>query len=146
MKQETRLRWVRAGGLYDLLVSWPLLTPWSLAWMGEQMNAANQALGLAGQAPVPDGQHALLAGLLASLILLWGGVRAVWPSGQLGSWDALTRLLFAGQLIGAALSGLPQLLLVYAAMELLFGALQWGGFSSLGSAAAVPRYPAASHS
>ncbi|MBB5206346.1 hypothetical protein HNQ51_003692 [Inhella inkyongensis] len=146
MKQETRLRWVRAGGLYDLLVSWPLLTPWSLAWMSEQLNTANQALGLAGQASVPDGQHALLAGLLASLILLWGGVRALWPSEQLGSWDALTRLLFATQLIAAALSGQPQLLLVYAAMELLFGAMQWGGLSSLGSAAAVPRYPAASRS
>lgn len=146
MKLETRLRWVRAGGLYDLLVTWPLLLPWTQAAMVEQLRALNTDLGLAGQLPALDGFHSLLASLLATLVLIWGWARWRYPSERLGSWDALTRLGFGSWLVLAAFSGLPRLLLVYAAMEALFGLMQWAGLRHLAPAAAAPRYPAASHS
>lgn len=131
MKTETRLRWVRAGGLYDLLVTWPLLTPFTLALMTQQLGALNSALGLPGQVPPLDALHGLLGALVATLVLIWGWVRWRRPSLRLGSWDALTRLGFGTALSVAAFSGLPRLLLAYAAVEALFGLTQWAGRAQL---------------
>lgn len=130
MTHLTRLRWVRAGGLYDLLVSWPLLTPWTLAWMAEHLNQVNGALGWPGAAASPDALHGMLAGMAGCLVMLWGWARWRHPSVWLGQVDAWTRVVFGAHLAWAAFSGLPRVLLLYALVEVVFAWVQWTGWDS----------------
>lgn len=84
------LRLVRASALYDLLVTAPFATPWSLAWLLRQLDELGQALGLAPLAVFPP-EALLLGNLLGSLVCVWAGLRLIRPSLLLGSLDAVAR-------------------------------------------------------
>ncbi|WP_374436754.1 hypothetical protein [Inhella sp.] len=151
MTEVHYLRWVRASALYDLIVTWPLATPWTLSLLLAQMAALHQQLGLPGQLPVPDALHLLLGSLLGSLVLVWAGLRVWRPSVLLGRLDLLTRVAFLSWELWAAAQGLSPLLLGFAFFEALFGVAQaWPlrqpALKSGCSDAAVPRCPAASRS
>lgn len=146
MNDKCSLRWVRVGGLYDLIVMAPLLTPWSFALTVQGLDAVNRLLGLPGQVLAPDPLHAMLASMLACLVLLWGWARWRHPSALLGRIDALTRVVFGLNLTAAAWQGQPALLLGYAAVEAFFLVAQLGCFRAASSDAAVLPCPSASRS
>lgn len=77
------LRLVRASALYDLLVTAPFATPWSLAWLLRQLDALGQWLGFAPLAGFPP-EALLLGNLLGSLVCVWSVLRLVRPSLLLG--------------------------------------------------------------
>lgn len=117
------LRLVRASALYDLLVTAPFATPWSLAWLLRQLDELGQALGLAPLAVFPP-EALLLGNLLGSVVCVWAGLRLAKPSLLLGRLDAVARGLFALWQAWALHQGASPLLAVFLLVEIGFGVAQ----------------------
>ena len=117
------LRLVRASALYDLLVTAPFVTPWSLAWLLRQLDELGQALGLAPLAAFPP-EALLLGNLLGSLVCVWAVLRLAKPSLLLGRYDAVARGLFALWQAWALYQGASPLLAVFLLVEICFGIAQ----------------------
>jgi len=117
------LRLVRASALYDLLVTAPFATPWSLAWLLRQLDELGQALGLAPLAVFPP-EALLLGNLLGSVVCVWAGLRLLQPSLLLGRLDAVARGLFALWQAWALYQGASPLLAVFLLVEIGFGIAQ----------------------
>jgi len=117
------LRLVRASALYDLLVTAPFATPWSLAWLLRQLDELGQALGLAPLAVFPP-EALLLGNLLGSVVCVWAGLRLLQPSLLLGRLDAVARGLFALWQAWALSRGASPLLAVFLLVEIGFGVAQ----------------------
>lgn len=119
------LRIVRASGVYDLLVTWPLALPWTFAWLYAALGSVHAALELPGAMVGLDATHVMLANLLGSVVIAWSLARIVAPSLLLGRLDGLARLLFLTWQLYAVAHGASAVLLAFTAFELLFGVLQW---------------------
>lgn len=117
------LRLVRASALYDLLVTAPFATPWSLAWLLRQLDELGQALGLAPLSAFPP-EALLLGNLLGSLVCVWAVLRLAKPSLLLGRYDAVARGLFALWQAWALYQGASPLLAVFLLVEIGFGIAQ----------------------
>lgn len=117
------LRLVRASALYDLLVTAPFATPWSLAWLLRQLDDLGQALGLAPLAGFPP-EALLLGNLLGSVVCVWSVLRLIRPSLLLGRLDAVARGLFALWQAWALYQGASPLLAVFLVVEIGFGVAQ----------------------
>lgn len=117
------LRLVRASALYDLLVTAPFATPWSLAWLLWQLDELGQALGLAPLAVFPP-EALLLGNLLGSVVCVWAVLRLAKPSLLLGRLDAVARGLFALWQAWALYQGASPLLAVFLLVEIGFGVAQ----------------------
>ena len=117
------LRLVRASALYDLLVTAPFATPWSLAWLLRQLDTLGQGLGFA-TLPVFPPEALLLGNLLGSLVVVWSVLRLVRPSLLLGRYDAVARGLFALWQGWALYQGASPLLVVFLVFEIGFGIAQ----------------------
>lgn len=115
---------VRASAWYDLLVTAPLATPWSLQWFLSELRSAHDALGLAGDVPVYGTGLGLFANLLGSIVVIWSLVRIRSPQPWLGRFDALSRALFATWMLYALAQGATTALVAYVAVELAWGAAQ----------------------
>jgi hypothetical protein len=120
----TYLRLTRASALYDIVVVFPLATPWTFALLHGQLSSINQLLG-AGPLPPFATLHFLLASLLGTLVLLWSICRLTGPSLKLGRFDATGRLLFAVWLAWAMLEAELPVLWLFLVPELLWGVAQW---------------------
>jgi len=117
------LQLVRASAFYDLLVTTPFATPWSLAWLLRQFDALGQWLGFAPL--VMFSPEALLLGnLLGSLVCVWAVLRLVRPSVLLGRYDAAARGLFALWQAWALYQGASPLLAGFLVFEIGFGIAQ----------------------
>ena len=93
LPSDRYLRVVRAGGWYDLFVTWPFALPWTFAWLYTQLNLLAQALGLPGTLHPLDTTHMMLANLLGSVVVVWSVARIVAPSLLLGRLDGVARCL-----------------------------------------------------
>jgi hypothetical protein len=124
MKTTQYLRIVRASAAYDLLVTWPLATPWTFALLHAWLLAASAGLGLPGAFPQIDPLHLLLAPLMGSVVVVWSLARWFAPSVLLGRLDAVSRALFAAWQIYAVSQGLSVIVLAFTVMELVFLLLQ----------------------
>ena len=132
------LRIVRAGGWYDLLVTWPFALPWTFAWLYANLNLLAQTLGLPGTLHPLDTTHMLLANLLGSVVVVWSLARMVAPSQLLGRLDGVARFLFAAWQIYAVVHGASAIVLGFTLFELLFGVLQWWRVQGAGMALCPP--------
>lgn len=117
------LRLVRASALYDLLVTAPFATPWSLAWLLRQLDALGQWLGFAPLATFSP-EALLLGNLLGSVVCVWAALRLASPSVTLGRYDAVTRGLFALWQAWALYQGASPLLAMFLVIEIGFGIAQ----------------------
>ena len=117
------LRLVHASALYDLLVTAPFATPWSLTLLLRQLDELGQALGLAPLAVFPP-EALLLGNLLGSVVCVWAGLRLLQPSLLLGRLDAVARGLFALWQAWALYQGASPLLAVFLLVEIGFGVAQ----------------------
>lgn len=117
------LQLVRASAFYDLLVTAPFATPWSLAWLLRQLDALGQWLGFAALPAFPP-EALLLGNLLGSVVGVWSVLRLVRPSLLLGRYDAVARGLFALWQAWALYQGASPLLLVFLVFEIGFGIAQ----------------------
>lgn len=117
------LRLVRASALYDLLVTAPFATPWSLAWLLRQLDALGQWLGFAPLATFSP-EALLLGNLLGSVVCVWAALRLASPSVALGRYDAVARGLFALWQAWALYQGASPLLAMFLVIEIGFGIAQ----------------------
>ncbi|UUW70826.1 hypothetical protein [Pseudomonas oryzihabitans] len=117
------LRLVRASALYDLLVTAPFATPWSLAWLLRQLDALGQWLGFAPLATFSP-EALLLGNLLGSVVCVWAVLRLASPSVALGRYDAVARGLFALWQAWALYQGASPLLALFLVIEISFGIAQ----------------------
>lgn len=118
------LRIVRASAAYDLLVTAPFATPWSLALFLQAMARLSAALKLPRPPPVYSIELGFFANLMGSVVIVWSIARLLGPSVRLGRLDALARVLFASWMIYAAAHGASSLLLGFLPIELGFGLAQ----------------------
>lgn len=123
------LRLVRASALYDLLVTAPFATPWSLAWLLRQLDALGQWLGFAPLATFSP-EALLLGNLLGSVVCVWAALRLASPSVTLGRYDAAARGLFALWQAWALYQGASPLLALFLVIEISFGIAQAWAVSS----------------
>jgi len=115
---------VQASALYDLAVTAPLATPWTLAFMHTLMSTLNVQLG---GAPLPafEAFHLFIGGLLGSVVVVWSLLRLRHPSRRLGLYDGAARFLFSGWTAWTlAATGAPLLWLLLVP-ELAWGVAQW---------------------
>lgn len=124
MRLETYTSIVRASALYDLLVTSPFMTPWTLTLVLGLINELHVRLGLPGDVPVFGPTHMLFAGLMGSVVVVWSLARLRLKLPILGRYDAAARFLFAGWQVFAVAIGATPLILVFTAFEVIFGVLQ----------------------
>lgn len=100
-------RIVRASAIYDLVLTAPFATPWTLALMLSHLSATNQQLGGAAL-PAFAPFHVLFACLMGSIVLVWSVLRIADPQPRFGRYDAAGRLLFSAWMAWAlAVTGEP---------------------------------------
>jgi hypothetical protein len=124
MHTSTYRRVVQASALYDILVTAPLATPWSLPFVHGLMSRLNVQLG---GTPLPEFApfHMFIAGLLGSIVVVWSLLRLRAPSLLLGRHDGAARFLFSGWMAWTlAQTGAPLLWLLLVP-EFLWGVAQW---------------------
>src|SRR5687768_3585174 len=115
---------VRASAIYDLVVTAPFMTPWTLVPTLSLVKQAHVWLGLPGAMPTYEITHLLFAGLMGSVVVVWSLARLRLRLSVLGRYDALARLFFAAWQIFAVASGATPLLLAFTIFEIGFGLLQ----------------------
>lgn len=135
---NTNRRIVRASALYDLLVTAPFMTPWSLLLVFSGMTELSDLLGLDRPIPTLDATQMLLGNLLGSVVIVWSLWRWRQPTQLAGRYDALARGLFALWQVVAVAQGASVLILGFTLMELLFGLMQWVPVSNSPSAKPAP--------
>jgi hypothetical protein len=114
---------VRASAVYDLVVTAPFATPWTLGIVHVALNAASHALG--GNAfPEVDVMQVLYANLMGSVVLVWSLLRVVRPNIVYGLCDGIARVLFSTWMLYALMHGAPQVLWLFLAVEITWGVLQ----------------------
>jgi hypothetical protein len=124
LTQPIYLKIVRASAWYDLLLTAPFATPWTLNLAHARLSAINQWLG--GSAlPAFAPFHVLFACLMGSVVLVWSVLRLRRTEVLLGRYDGATRFLFAlwmGWTLAA--TGAP-LLWLFVLPEFAWGVVQW---------------------
>jgi hypothetical protein len=112
ISKASYIKWVRVSGWYDLIVTAPFATPWTFVWLYGLLQAAATSAHLPGEFSPLTAGHVLMA-------------RAWAPTVLLGRLDGVARLLFASWQIYAVTSGVSAIVLMFTALELIFGGLQW---------------------
>lgn len=115
---------VRTSAMYDLVVTAPFMTPWSLELTLDLFRQLHTAIGLPGTIPDFEPVHLLFAGLMGSVVVVWSIARLRLNLAVLGRYDALARMLFALWQVYAVASGASPLLLVFTLFEIVFGVAQ----------------------
>jgi len=137
---------MRTSAWYDLIVTWPFATPWTLALLYSGLSALSESLGLPGTLPPLNATSVLFGNLMGSVVLVWSLARILSPTVRLGRLDGVARLLFATWQINAVLNGAGAIVLAFTAVELLFGILQFLPVEDERTTSAEMRKPALSTS
>jgi len=124
MRESTYRKIVAASGWYDLVVTAPLATPWTLSWFLATLAELHAVLGLAGDVPTYSLSLGLFANLLGSLVLVWSVLRVRSPELRFGRYDAVARLLFSAWMAYAALNGFSPVVLAFLIPEITWGIVQ----------------------
>jgi len=115
---------VRLSALYDLIVTAPFMTPWTLTFVLGLIDTLHVQLGLPGAVPIFAPIHMLFAGLMGSVVVVWSLARLRLKLPVLGRYDAVARLLFAAWQVFAVAIGATPIILIFTAFEVVFGILQ----------------------
>ena len=118
------LKIVRASAWYDLVVTSALMTPWTAAMLLALLASLSAQLGLDRGFAALDATQMMLANLLGSVVVVWSLWRVCHPSQRVGHYDVMARVLFAVWQVYAVSQGASYLILVFTAMEIVFGIAQ----------------------
>lgn len=116
-------RLYRISAWYDLLITWPYMTPLTLGLFWSGMNSAHAVTGLP---PLPElNAYAVLFGnFFGSVVIIWSIVRLRLNNPQLARYDALGRWLFSAWMLNALLNGASPLIWGFLLIEISFAVLQ----------------------
>ncbi len=116
-------RFYRLSAWYDLLVTWALATPPTLALLWQGFGRLHGALGLP-QLPELTVYAVLFANFLGSVVIVWSLVRLHLDDPRLGRYNAVARYLFSTWMIVALINGASPVLWAFLIVELSFGVVQ----------------------
>jgi len=116
-------RFYRLSAWYDLLVTWALATPPTLALLWQGFDRLHGAFGLP-QLPELSVYAILFANFLGSVVIVWSLVRLHLDDPRLGRYDAVARYLFSAWMIVALLNGASPVLWAFLIVEISFGVAQ----------------------
>jgi hypothetical protein len=106
------------------LLTTPFATPWSFAFLRDQISSINQLIG--GTAlPVFEPFAVMIACMMGTVVLIWSAVRIIEPNVRLGRFDGIGRLLFATWMAWALLATGAPVLWLFVVPELAWGFVQW---------------------
>ena len=113
----------RLSAWYDLMVTWPYMTPLTL---GLIWNALNTLHGATGLDPLPGltPYGVLFANFFGTIVIIWSVLRLRLNDPALGRYDAVGPWLFSAWMINALMQGASPLLGGFLAIELVFAVLQ----------------------
>lgn len=140
LDRSTFLKIVRASAAYDLLLTAPFATPWTLALAHAQLSALNVRLG---GAPVPEFGpfHVLFACMMGSIVLVWSVLRLRAPSVALGRYDGVGRFLFSTWMAWTLITTGAPLLWLFLVPEFCWGVAQWLPVGQDAGASSTARAP-----
>lgn len=124
INSRMNLKIVRASAWYDLVVTSALMTPWTAAMLLALLASLSAQLGLDRGFAALDATQMMLANLLGSVVVVWSLWRVCHPSQHSGHYDVMARVLFAVWQVYAVSQGASYLILVFTAMEIVFGIAQ----------------------
>ncbi|MFY0618589.1 hypothetical protein [Shimia sp.] len=116
-------RLFRISAWYDVLITWPYMTPLTLGFMWATLNSAHAASGLT-PLPVLTVYGTLFANFFGTVVIIWSVVRLRLNDMRLARYDAAGRWLFSTWMLYALLNGASPLLWGFLAVELCFAVLQ----------------------
>ncbi len=116
-------RLYRLSAYYDLAVTWPYMTPLTLAMMWSLLNGAHSAAGLP---PLPFlNTYAVLFGnFFGTVVIIWSVLRLRLNNPMLARYDAVGRYAFSAWMLIALLNGASPLLWGFLVIEISFAILQ----------------------
>lgn len=120
---------VRAGGIYDVVATFPLALPGLVSVQLQTLEKIQQGLGLSGQFPVFDPFQLFFLNLFGTLAVIWGVLRIIKPEPLLGLTDGVARAVLSGlMLYYLVVWNIPQVVVLFIVPEILFGIAQLGGY------------------
>lgn len=113
----------RLSAWYDLLITWPYMTPLTLGLFWSSLNALHAATSLP-PLPALSPYGVLFANFFGTVVILWSILRLRLNDARLARYDAIGRWLFSAWMLNALLNGASPLLWGFLAIELTFAVLQ----------------------
>ncbi len=120
-------KFFRFSAWYDLIVTWPFATAFTLAFMwGSVFGPLNDTLGFA---PLPElDVHAVLFGnFFGSVVVIWSLARLYIGDPRMGVFDGIGRVLFSIAMINALMSGISPIVWGFLVPEVLFALISLFG-------------------
>lgn len=119
------IRTIRRSALYDLIVTAPFATPWTVTLLVRVLGAAHDALGLPGERPALPGAIAvLMANLMGTLVVLWSLARLRHTTVEQGATDTIARIAFAAWMAWALAAGASAIVAAFLVAELAWAVVQ----------------------
>jgi len=117
------------GGIYDLIVNLPFALPVLVSVHLETMAKFQAWLGLTGEFPVFGPFQLLFLNVFGSVATIWAVLRIAKPEPLLGLTDGAMRAVLAGlMLYYLVVWNIPQIVVLFLMLEILFGVAQLGGY------------------
>ncbi|MFY0660334.1 MAG: hypothetical protein JXR15_07555 [Shimia sp.] len=116
-------RLYRVSAWYDLLITWPYMTPLTLGLFWSGMNGAHAITGLP-LLPELNAYAVLFANFFGSVVIIWSIVRLRLNNPQLARYDAVGRWLFSAWMLNAVLNGASPMIWGFIVIELTFAVSQ----------------------
>lgn len=114
-------RVLRAGALYDLLVTLPFATPFTAKLVLDAMRGAHVALGLSGGAlPEFTPTHLLFVSFFGTVVTLWSYLRLRTHARVVFALDTVGRASFSTWMLVTLLRGGSPVVLPFLVLELTF--------------------------
>ncbi|MEX0971574.1 MAG: hypothetical protein WD046_14135 [Paracoccaceae bacterium] len=113
----------RASAWYDLLITWPFMTPLTLGWFWAMMGAGHALFGLQDM-PALSVYAVLFGNFFGTVVIVWSLVRLKWNDIRLARYDAAARFLFSAWMLVALMNGASPLIWGFVLVELTWGVAQ----------------------
>jgi hypothetical protein len=119
LSRPTAQRIFRASAWYDLIVTAPFVTPFSLALVYQLFDSLHAALGLPPLGTLPP-EGMLFGNFFGSVVLVWATLRLRRDDLSFARYDAVARALFSLWMILALIAGASPLIWGLLVIELAF--------------------------
>lgn len=117
-------RLYRLSAFYDLAVTWPYMTPFTLSIMWQLLDGAHDASGLP-PLPALTTYAVLFANFFGTIVVIWSVLRLRLNDPILARYDAVGRFAFSTWMLVALLNGASPLIWGFFVIELSFAVLQF---------------------
>ena len=128
----TRVRWGRAGAVYDLIVTVGFATPFTAPLLLALTRSLHDALDLPGaQLPELDPTAIMFTSMFGTAVTMWAIARILRPEVRFIAIDTVGRAVFSLWMIWALLNGQSATIVVFLIGEVTWLILQLSGLLRL---------------